>query len=214
MKKDLTELVFILDKSGSMFGLEQDTIGGFNSLIEKQKKQQGEAIISTVLFNDEVDVINDKVKLEDVPLLTENEYYVDGCTALLDAIGITISKIISSRKETPECEHPEKTIIVITTDGMENASSEYNYKKINTLIKRQKEKYNWEFVFWGVNIDVIGEESKMGIDRDNAVAYCYDSEGFELNYECLGEAISTIRFKKNLSREWRSKIDKDYENRK
>ena len=213
MKKDLTELVFILDRSGSMFGLEKDTIGGYNSLIEKQKKEQGEALVTTVLFDDEVDIIHDGIKLEDVPLLTEKEYYVDGCTALLDAIGKTISKILKNRKETPESEHPEKTLIVITTDGMENASREYSYSKIKALIQQQ-EKEGWNFIFLGANIDAAKEASRMGIMAENAVSYHCDSAGIEVNYDCLCEAISSVRSERKLPRAWRAKIDKDYKNRK
>ncbi len=213
MKKDLTELVFILDKSGSMFGLESDTIGGFNSLIEKQKKEPGEAIVSTILFNHKVEVIHDRINLNEVSTLTENEYVTDGCTALLDAIGSAITKIVSIRKNTPEEEHPEKTMFIITTDGMENSSSEYSYSKIKKMIKLQQEKYNWEFIFLAANIDSAEVADSIGIARENAVSYCCDAAGIDLNYECVSSAISELRFSKKMSEEWRKKIDEDFENR-
>lgn len=214
MKKDLTELVFILDRSGSMFGLEADTIGGFNSLIEKQKKEPGEAIVSTVLFSDEMNVIHDRKNVLDVPLLTTKEYYVDGCTALLDAIGNSINHIVKVRKQTPEENQPEKTIFVITTDGHENASEEYTYGKIKELIKHQQEKHKWEFIFLGANIDAPMEAERMGIVRENAVNYYCDEIGVDLNYECLGEAITELRTKKRLSSGWKSRIDAHYRQRK
>lgn len=214
MKKDLTELVFILDKSGSMHGLEKDTIGGFNSLIEKQKKESGEAIVSTVLFSDYKQVIHNRINLNEVLVLTSKEYFVEGCTALLDAIGHAIRHIVSVRRNTPEDEQPEKTIFIITTDGMENASIEYTYKKVKEMIQYQKEKFGWEFIFLGANIDAAAEAEKMGINRDNAVSYCCDSSGIDLNYAGLDEAITEIRVKKSLSSSWRRKIDKDYKNRK
>lgn len=214
MKKNLTELVFILDRSGSMEGLENDTIGGFNSLVKKQKEEPGEAIVSTVLFSDEMKVIHNRISLNEVPLLTDKEYYVGGCTALLDAIGFSINKTVELRNKTPEEQHPEKTIFIITTDGMENASREYTYKKIKSLIECQKEKYGWEFIFLGANIDAAAEASRMGIDSDNAVSYCCDTTGIELNYKCLDEAISELRVNKCLSPNWRKKIDRDYQNRK
>lgn len=214
MKKDLTELVFILDKSGSMHGLEKDTIGEFNSLIEKQKKETGEAIVSTVLFSDNSHVIHNRIALNEVPTLTSREYYVDGCTALLDAIGNAINHIIQVRRRTSEEEQPEKTIFIITTDGMENASVEYTYKKIKSMIEYQKEKFGWEFIFLGANIDAAAEAERMGIQREHAVTYCCDSTGINVNYEGLDEAITEIRVKKSLSTNWRRNIDKDYKNRK
>ena len=213
MKKDLTELVFILDKSGSMEGLEKDTIGGFNSLIKKQKKESGEAIISTVLFNDSCEIIHDRVNLNDVQELTDKEYYVDGCTALLDAIGHSINKVINYRKNISVEEQPEKTIFIITTDGMENSSIEFSYKKIKSMIEKQQEKYKWEFIFLGANIDAASEAENLGICRENAVSYCCDSTGIDLNYECLGDAITELRRDKKLSSKWRVKIDTDFESR-
>ena len=214
MKQNLTEIIFILDKSGSMSGLEKDTIGGFNSLIEKQKKEQGEALISTVLFSDSSQVIHNRININDIPLLTSNEYYVSGCTALLDALGNSINYIIKKHKEINIDEVPEKTLFVITTDGYENASKEYTYSKIKSMIKDVKEKYNWEFIFLGANIDAVREASKFGIDEENAVNYNCDTIGVEINYKCLDEAISSVRTNKCLSKMWRESIDNDVKSRK
>ena len=214
MKKDLTELVFILDKSGSMHGLEKDTIGGFNSLIEKQKKEPGEAIVSTVLFNNLSYVIHDRIGLDEVMELTYDDYCVGGCTALLDAVGNAINHIIQIRRRTPQDEQPEKTMFIITTDGRENASVEFTYRKIKEMIEFQKNKFDWEFIFLGANIDAAAEAQRMGIHQDNAVSYCCDSHGIDINYECLDEAITNIRTKKKLETTWRLKIDKDFQTRK
>lgn len=214
MKKDLTEVVFILDKSGSMSGLEKDTIGGFNSLIEKQRKEPGDAIISTVLFSDNSKVIHNRVNIKDIPLLTTNEYYVSGCTALLDAVGNAINYISKKHNESNNDDVPEKTIFIITTDGQENASREFTYSKVKNLIENMKENNKWEFIFLGANIDTIAEAKRFGIDENNAVNYNCDEVGVEINYECLCKAISTIRKEKNLSRSWRANIDKDVKSRK
>ncbi|MEE1162246.1 MAG: vWA domain-containing protein, partial [Lachnospiraceae bacterium] len=177
MKKNLTELVFILDRSGSMAGLEKDTIGGFNAMIEKQKAEEGEAYISTVLFDNYSEVIHDRVALSDVPKLTEKEYYVRGCTALLDAVGGAIHHIGNVHKYAREEDRPEKTLFVITTDGMENASRRYSYEKVREMTKRQKEKYGWEFLFLGANIDAAKEAARFGIDADRAADYHADTQG-------------------------------------
>ena len=213
MKNDLTELVFILDKSGSMSGLEKDTIGGFNSLIEKQKKEKGEAIVSTVLFNDEMDVINDRVNIQEVPKLTDKEYFVCGCTALLDAIGNSINHIIHVHNNLKDDECPSKTLFIITTDGMENSSHEYNYKIIKSLIDSSKEKQGFEYIFLGANIDSEEEASKLGIDKDQAVTYKCDDVGVGLNYEALDCAIAGFRSERKLSKKWRESIDKDVKKR-
>ena len=214
MKKDLTELVFILDRSGSMQGLENDTIGGFNSLIEKQKNEQGEAIVSTILFDDEYKQLHDRVNITDVKLMTRDDYFVGGCTALLDAVGTAVNNIINIRKKTPKSTHPGKTVFVITTDGMENASVEFNYKKIQTLIKNQQEKYGWEFIFLGANIDVAAEAQRLGVRRDRSVAFHCDSIGIDACYEAVGEAISACRMEKDLSdRAWAKKAEEDFFNR-
>ena len=213
MKDDLTELVFILDKSGSMSGLEKDTIGGFNSLIEKQKKEKGDAIVSTVLFNEHMDVIYDRVNINEVPKLTDKEYYVEGCTALLDALGNSINHIIHIHENLKEDECPSKTLFVITTDGMENSSHEYTYKKIKNLIDSSKEKNGFEFIFLGANIDSEEEASKLGIDKDQAVNYKCDKAGIDMNYIALHDAISGFRSERRLSKKWRESIDNDVKKR-
>ena len=216
MKKGLTEMVFILDRSGSMGGLEKDTIGGYNSLIEKQKKEEGEALVSTVLFDHEQEVLLDRVPLDKVKKMTEDEYYVRGCTALLDAIGGAIHHIGNIHKYAREEDVPEKTIFVITTDGLENASKRYSYRDIKKMIKRQEEKYGWEFLFLGANIDVAKESDRLGIRQDRAVRYVNDSEGIELNYEVVGCAMSAMRSmpdSKAMDGSWKEKIEKDFKKR-
>lgn len=186
MKKNLTELVFILDRSGSMQGLEGDTIGGFNAMIEKQKKEPGEAFVSTVLFDDQTEVLHDRVKVGEVRPITEKEYYVRGCTALLDAIGGAIHHIGNIHKYARPEDVPEHTLFVITTDGMENASRRYSARRVKEMIQRQKEKYGWEFLFLGANIDAVETAGHLGIAPDRAVNYHCDSEGTRLNYEVVG----------------------------
>ncbi len=213
MKKGLTEIVFILDRSGSMSGLESDTIGGYNSMLEKQKKEEGEALLSTVLFGDECEVLHDRVKIEDVHKMSDQEYYVRGCTALLDAVGGAIHHIGNVHKYAREEDVPEKTIFIITTDGMENASRQYSYRKVQQMVERQKEKYQWEFLFLGANIDAIEEAKKFGIHADRAVNYNCDKEGTRLNYEVLDEAICQFRScsAPNIDAHWKDRIEADYE---
>ena len=213
MKKNLTELVFILDRNGSMSGLEADTIGGFNAMIEKQKKEEGEALISTVLFDNDMQVIHDRVPLDRVPALTEKEYFVRGCTALLDAVGGAIHHIGNVHKYAREEDRPEKTLFVITTDGMENASCRYTYDKVRSMIEHEKEKYGWEFLFLGANIDAAAEAARFGIGADRAADYHCDSEGTALNYEVLGDAIRQVRSGARLSAAWKADIDADYHRR-
>ena len=215
--KQLTELVFILDRSGSMAGLETDTIGGFNSLIQKQKQENGEAIVSTVLFDSQCEVLHDRIPLEKIPVMTENDYYVRGCTALLDTVGRAIHHIGNVHKYAREEDRPDKTLFVITTDGMENSSREYSYEKIKHMIERQKNRYNWEFIFLGANIDAVSEARRFGIDETHAANYHADSKGTALNYEVLSEAICELRAcpsKAKLSSNWKSRIDEDYKHRK
>ncbi|MDA8226514.1 MAG: VWA domain-containing protein, partial [Desulfitobacterium hafniense] len=161
MKTNITELVFILDKSGSMSGLESDTIGGFNAMVSKQQKEPGEAIVTTVLFDDNYELLHDRISIKGIRPITEKEYYVGGCTALLDAIGKTIQKISNVQKQTSEDQRADKVVLVITTDGMENASREYTADSIKKMIERQKEKYDWEFIFLGANIDAIATAAKV-----------------------------------------------------
>lgn len=220
MRENLTEIVFILDRSGSMSGLESDTIGGFNSMIAKQQKEEGEAIVSTVLFDDEIDVIHDRVAIGDVKKLTEEDYYVRGCTALLDAVGGAIHHIGNVHKYAREEDRPAKTLFVITTDGLENASRHYSFKDVKKLIKRQQEKYNWEFLFLGANIDAIEVAGNMGISRDRAANYNCDEVGTALNYQVLEAAVTRVRKCKAADMAmtfaggaWKADIDRDYEKR-
>lgn len=214
MKKNLTELVFILDRSGSMAGLEADTIGGFNAMIEKQRGEPGEAVISTVLFDNETEVIHDRVSLDRVPALTEKEYDVRGCTALLDAVGGAIHHIGNVHKYAREEDRPEKTLFVITTDGMENASRRYTYDKVKSMIERQREKYGWEFLFLGANIDAAREAARFGIRADCAADYHADSIGTEAVYESVCEAVCQVRRSAPLAADWKRKIDADFKGRK
>ena len=193
MKKNLTELVFILDRSGSMAGLENDTIGGFNSMIEKQKQESGEAFVSTILFDHHRDVIHDRVDIQEVKPMTRDDYYVRGSTALLDAVGKAIHHIGNVHKYAREEDRPEKTLFVITTDGMENSSKEYSYQRLKSKIERQKEKYGWEFIFLGANIDAVSVANKFGVDRSRAVTYECDSAGTALNYKMMSKMVSCAR---------------------
>ena len=171
MKKNLTELVFILDRSGSMSGLEADTIGGYNSLLEKQKREEGEAYVSTVLFDHETEVLHDRVKLQDLKPMTDREYYVRGCTALLDALGGAIHHIARIHKCAREEDRPEKTLFVVITDGMENSSRRYSLSKVKRMVEKEKEKYGWEFLFLGANMDAVEVAGRFGISADRAVRY-------------------------------------------
>ena len=220
MKKGLTEIVFILDRSGSMSGLEADTIGGFNSLIAKQKKEEGEAYISTVLFDDECEVLYDRVPLDKIKPMTDEDYYVRGCTALLDAMGNAIHHIKNVHKYAREEDRPEKTLFVITTDGQENSSSRYSYKKVKKMVEEQKKENGWEFLFLGANIDAAAEAEKFGIERDRAVKYHSDKRGTAVNYRALSRAVSCVRNCEDVSEMsealagWDEEIKEDYEERK
>lgn len=214
MRKNLTEIVFILDRSGSMSGLEADTIGGFNSMIEKQKNAEGEALISTVLFDNTSEVIHDRVSVQSIKPMTRDDYTVRGCTALLDTIGGAIHHIGNVHKYARNEDVPEHTLFVITTDGMENASRRYDSEKVKKMIERQKEKYGWEFLFLGANIDAVETARHFGISEDRAVNYHSDSEGTLLNYEVLSEAICSVRCSAPLDANWKKRIDEDYESRK
>ena len=213
MKKGLTEIVFILDRSGSMSGLESDTIGGYNSMIEKQKKEEGEALISTVLFDGQTDVLHDRVPLDKISPITEKEYYVRGSTALLDAVGGAIHHIGNVHKYAREEDVPEKTLFIITTDGMENSSRQYSYDKVKKMIEKQKEKYHWEFIFLGANIDAVETARSFGIAKENAVNYHCDAKGTAINFACVGKAVSSMRAKGKMDESWREEIDADYASR-
>lgn len=219
MKKNLTEMVFILDRSGSMGGLEKETIEGFNNLLKKQKKEKGEALITTMLFSDEFNLVHDRQPIRTVEPLTQEEYFVYGCTALLDAIGLTISHIKKARKEMPKKDRPDRTIVVIITDGMENSSHLCNYAEIRERIAKCKKK-DWEFLFLGANMDAIAEAAKFGINADRAVRYECDEAGTRKNYDVLGKTIARARgaelpcmMAQAIGTGWSDEIKQDYKNR-
>ena len=214
MRKGLTEIVFILDRSGSMSALTEDTIGGFNSMLEKQKHEPGEVLVSTVLFNDTSVVIHDRLPLEQVPNMTRREYLAAGGTALLDAVGGAIHHIGNIHKYARREDVPQRTLFVITTDGMENASRRYDYEKVRQMISRQQEKYGWEFLFLGANIDAAAEAARFGIGADHAADYHCDAEGTALNYEAISEAVRTVRCGKSVPPSWKANIDADYKKRR
>ena len=210
MKNNITELVFILDRSGSMAGLEADTIGGFNAMIEKQKMQDGECYVSTVLFDNESEVIHDRVKLSEIKPMTDDDYTVRGCTALIDAIGGAIHHIGNIHKYARTEDVPENTMFIITTDGMENASRRYSCDKVKAMIERQKEKYGWEFLFIGANIDAVETASRYGIGADRAVNYNADKEGTSIVYESVAKAVCNVRARAPLSADWSDDINSDF----
>lgn len=213
MKTNISELVFILDKSGSMSGLESDTIGGYNAMLKKQQQQPGEAIVTTVLFDDNYELLHDRINIKGIRPITEKEYFVGGCTALLDAIGKTIHKIGNAQKHTGEEQRADKVMFVITTDGMENASKEYSYDKIKALVEHQKEKYGWEFIFLGANIDAIAAAASFGISANRAANYNADGVGTKLNYEAVSDAVSELRASRPIADSWKAKIDEDFTRR-
>lgn len=212
MKK--TELVFILDRSGSMSGLEAETIGGYNSMLKKQQAEAGDAVVTTVLFDHDYEIVHDRSNIQEIKPLTEKDYFVRGSTALLDAVGMTINKIVSATRNTKKEFQADKVMFVIITDGMENSSCEYTYKKVKAMIDLQKEKYNWEFVFLGANIDAIDTAAKFGIDKDMSVNYMADSAGTELNYSVVGDLVVNYRRDRKVDKDWKDKIEKDYKERK
>lgn len=211
-KNNATELVFILDKSGSMAGLESDTIGGFNAMIEKQKKLDEPCYVSTVLFNGDTDVIHDREKLQDIKPMTDRDYVVNGCTALIDALGGAIHHIGRFHKYLGE-DAPKHTLFVITTDGYENASHKYTSDQVKTMIERQKSKYNWEFIFIGANIDAVETAARYGIDKDRAVNYHADREGTGIVYGSVSDAVCKMRVSASLPNEWGKHIEADYRKR-
>lgn len=219
MKKGLTEIVFILDRSGSMGGLESDTIGGYNSLIDKQKREEGEAIVSTVLFDDRVEFLYDRISLDKINPMTDKDYYVRGCTALLDAMGMAIRHIKKAQKNMNEEDRPEKTLFIITTDGQENSSKKYTYEKVKKMVEKSKVKRGWEFLFLGANIDAIEEANKFGIAKERAVNFKCDKKGTAINYRVLGETLSKVRscsadvMCETLSSDWKKEIEEDYKSR-
>lgn len=221
MSKGYTEIVYILDRSGSMGGLEADTIGGFNSMMEKQKKTGEKAVVSTVLFDDECEVLHDRISIDRVEKMTDEDYYVRGCTALLDAVGGAIHHIGNVHKYARSEDRPEKTIFVITTDGMENASSHYSYDKVQKMVKRQQKKYGWEFIFIGANIDAYAEAQRFGIRKDRAVNYVCDDIGTANVYAGVSKAVCSVMIANNIEEMeeclsdsgWDEEINADYQKR-
>lgn len=213
-QNNITEMVFILDRSGSMAGLESDTIGGFNSLIEKQKKLDGKAYVSTVLFDNLTEVIHDRVEIQDIKPMTEEQYFVRGCTALIDAIGGAIHHIANVHKYARPEDVPSHTVFVIITDGAENASRHYTSDRVKAMIEKEKEQYGWEFMFIGANIDAVETAREYGIDESRAVNYNADTVGTSIVYEAVESAVNSIRFSNELSNDWNAPISNDYENRK
>ena len=213
-KNNITELVFILDRSGSMAGLEADTVGGFNAMIEKQRKETGECYVSTVLFDHVSEVLHDRVKLTDISPLTDRDYTVRGSTALIDALGSAIHHIGNIHKYARAEDVPARTMFVITTDGMENASHRYTSEQVKAMIERQKEKYGWEFLFIGANIDAVETAADYGIDADRAVDYHADAQGTQVSYCAMSEAVCSLRESKRIRKDWRRDIEADFRSRK
>lgn len=210
MKNNITELVFILDRSGSMSGLESDTVGGFNSLIEKQKKQDGECLVSAVLFNSASRVLYDRVRLSDIPKMTEKDYLPQGATALIDAIGKAIHHIGTIHKYAREEDVPEHTMFVIITDGYENASRVYGSSEVKAMIESKKRDSGWEFLFIGANIDAVETAKNFGIDEDRAVDYFADAEGTDILYDAVGDAVLGMRRLEPLGANWSDRIKKNF----
>ena len=209
----LTEVVFILDRSGSMSGLEDDTIGGFNSILKKQREEDGDANVTTILFDDEIEMLHKRVNIKEIKNITSNDYYVRGCTALLDAIGYSINFMINVAKNKNE-EKAKNVLFIITTDGHENASREYSYEKVKKMITYQKEKYNWKFLFLGANIDAISTAKNFGISKEFASNYVSDEVGTKLTYEVMNDAISGCRKCGTIDTNWKNRVEQDYEIRK
>lgn len=214
MKNNITELVFILDRSGSMAGLEADTIGGFNAMIEKQKKLDGKCYVSTILFDDKSEVVHDRVELSEIQKMTDKDYFVRGCTALVDALGSSIRHIANIHKYARPEDVPENTMFVITTDGMENASHNFTADEVRKMIEHEKEKYGWEFIFIGANIDAVETAGRYGISQDRAVNYHADRKGTAVLYDTVSDAVCSVRKHKAMDERWSMKIDMDNEARK
>ena len=214
-REDLTELVFILDRSGSMSGLEEDTIGGFNSVIEKQKRQSGKCLVTTVLFDSRVQTLHDRVELQELRPMTQEDYSVGGCTALLDALGGTIRHIASIHRYARPEDVPARTSFVIMTDGLENASRVFGSEEVKRMIRHEKEKYGWEFLFLAANIDAVETAERMGIQRDRAVNYHPDEKGIRMAYDAVDKVVSARRASAEpISADWCADVDMDYRNRK
>ncbi|WP_434799492.1 vWA domain-containing protein [Terrisporobacter vanillatitrophus] len=213
MENNLTEVVFILDRSGSMSGLEDDTIGGFNSMLKKQREEDGEANVTTVLFDDKIEMLHKRVNIKEIKNITSKDYYVRGCTALLDGIGHSINFMINVQKNKKE-EKAKNVLFIITTDGYENASNEYSYEKIKKMITYEKEKYNWQFLFLGANIDAISTARNFGISEEFASNYVSDEVGTQITYEVMNSVISNCRVNGVVDTSWKSRVEEDYEMRK
>lgn len=214
MKKELTEIVFVLDRSGSMCGLESDTIGGFNSYITKQQKEEGDANVTTVLFDDCIELLHDRTNIKDIKPLTEKQYYVRGCTALLDAVGYSVTRMIDTQNKLPDALKADKVVFIISTDGYENASHEYTYSSIKKLIEKQKNKHNWEFIFMGANIDAVSETEKLGIHSSRAVKYYHDEEGVKETYEAAAIFTSNLRNNIQSDTSWKHNVEKNYKKKR
>lgn len=214
--QNLTEVVFILDRSGSMEHIAQDTIGGFNSMIQKQKKENTNALVTTVIFDDKIDIIHDRIKIENVPTLTDKEYFARGCTALLDAVGTTIKHISNIHKYIKEDDVPGKTLFIITTDGYENASKEYDVSKVKSMIEDKKSNHNWEFLYLGADIDAVDEAQKIGIESDYAATIMKDRRGMDVFYQTISDVVcckSKMLNDTKLDKNWKFQIDDDFKKR-
>ena len=213
MKENLTELVCILDKSGSMASLKDDTIGGFNSLIKKQKDEEGECLVTTVLFNSNIEILHNRVPLKDVKDITTKDYQAMGCTALLDAIGVSIDKIKNEHANTPKEKRPDKVLFAIITDGAENSSREYNIKQVKSLVNTCQELLGWEFIFLGANIDAIETASQFGIRSSRAANFTCDKVGTKLNFDAVGQILCSLVEDTDISDDWKSEIENDFKTR-
>lgn len=213
MKHNKCELVFILDRSGSMSGLESDTIGGYNSMLKKQQEVKGDVTVTTILFDDKYEILHDRLPLENIKPITESEYYVRGTTALLDAMGKTINRIKNVKKHLKKSAKVDKVLFVIITDGLENASKEYSNYIIKNMVTNAKDNHNWEFIFLGANIDAISTAQNYGISPKNAANYRADATGTEITYAAVANAVSQIRSKRKISPEWKDTIEEDFQSR-
>lgn len=214
MRRDLSELVFILDRSGSMSGLEGDTIGGYNAMLEKQRREKGEAVVTTVLFDDHVDILHSREDIRDVRELTDKQYYARGCTALLDAVGDAIERTKKRQAELIDEARPAHTIFVITTDGEENSSRRYTFEKVRHLVEECQTEHGWEFLFLGADMDAIASAARLGIEGHNAASQCHDAMGTALGFASIDRALCARRMGAAPSADWKSDLEADYKARK